>query len=293
AADRCNVTQATLSGMIKKLEKELGEVLIDRTSKPVIPTEVGWVVVNKAKQILLLQEDISGIELSTEDVLSGEIVLGVIPTVANVLLSMVFPALSEKFPDLKLVVQELTTEQLVRAMDKGELDAGILATPVKGSGWIEHVMYYESLMVYGVKASSKRYLSPQSLSSERIWLLKEGHCFRNQSLSLSSLEKSGRPLRNFRFKGNSFDTLVHLTDSWGGYTLVPELYVGLMGEERRRKARMFEKPFPVREISMVYARPQAKKKGLDALRNVIVELVKPRLATSSYKKKDLRILGIN
>ncbi len=147
-------------------------------------------------------------------------------------------------------------------------------------------------MVYGVKTQNKKYILPQDLEDKKIWLLEDGHCFREQSITICDIkEKTGMP-DNFEFEGSSFETLLNLTDQFGGYTLLPELYYNQMSSQRKEKTRHFEKPIPVREVSLVYHRPFAKKKIIDALSTSIEGLVKKQLITHNYKAKDLSIIGI-
>jgi LysR family hydrogen peroxide-inducible transcriptional activator len=291
AADHCHVTQATLSAMIKKLEGELGLVLFDRSRKPVITTEQGLQVVLLAKEILQRKEIMS--ELSAKpDILSGNIRLGIIPTIANSLLPIILPSLLRDHPELHLNITEITTDEIIQQIETGKIDMGILATPLDKTNLEENILYYEAMMIYGVKPDTKKYVPPKTIANQKIWLLEEGNCFRNQSITICNIREKVIEPENLSFEGSSFDTLLNLTDQFGGYTLVPELYYNLMPKEKKQKTRHFELPMPVREISLVYQRPFAKRKSIDILAGQIKSKIAGRLVTAKHAPKDLSIIGI-
>ncbi len=292
AADTCHVTQATLSSMVKKLEGELGVVLFDRSRQPVVTTEEGLRLISVSKQILTLKTELHNLKDTNPLELSGTFRLGVIPTVANSLLPLILPKIIAAHPELELIISEVTTEGIKELLKQDKIDAGILATPIEDDLLEECMLYYEAMMVYGVKENSKKYLPTADIKNENIWLLEEGNCFRNQSITICNIrEKSNQP-NNITFRGSSFDTLINLADQFGGYTLIPELYYNLMPSEKQKKTRHFELPLPVREISMVFHRPYAKRRTIEVLSELIEHEIKEKLMTSKQKPKDLSIIGI-
>ena len=292
AADTCHITQATLSSMIKKLEGELNTVLFDRSRQPVVTTEEGLKFVQKAKKILALQSELFQLTPSKSAELTGKIRIGVIPTVANSLLPIILPSIIQKHPQLELVISEVTTEEIKEQLKLDKIDAGILATPVNDETLEENILYYEAMMVYGVKENEKKFLSSADIKNEEIWLLEEGNCFRNQSITLCNIQGKSNQPNNITFKGSSFDTLINLADRFGGYTLIPELYFNLMAKEKQQKTRHFETPLPVREISLIYHRPYAKRRTIDVLSELVIREITPLLVTSKHKAKNLSIIGI-
>ncbi len=292
AADTCHITQATLSSMIKKLEEELKIVLFDRSRQPVVTTEEGLKFVLKAKKILALQSELFQLEPDQNTELTGKIRLGVIPTVANSLLPLILPSIIKKHPQLEIVISEVTTVEIKEQLKADKIDAGILATPVNDETLEENILYYEAMMVYGVNGKEKKFLSSADIKNEKIWLLEEGNCFRNQSITLCNIQEKSNQPNNITFKGSSFDTLINLADKFGGFTLIPELYFNLMAKEKQKRTRHFEKPLPVREISMIYHRPFAKRRTIDLLSELIVSEITPLLITTEHKAKDLSIIGI-
>jgi LysR family hydrogen peroxide-inducible transcriptional activator len=292
AAESRNITQATLSAMIKKLEQELGTKLFDRSKHPVVTTEDGIAFISKAKEILNLQGDLFELGSSNAFQSGGVLKIGMIPTVANALLPLTLPHLLKTFPELTLEIVELTTENIIEQLNQDKIDVGILATPLEDQNFEEVILYYESMMVYGINDQNKKFIPTKDVKNQKIWLLEEGNCFRNQSITICNVKEKVMSPENLNFAGNSFETLINLTDQFGGYTLIPELYQQFMPEERKLKTRHFELPLPVREISMVYSRPYSKKRSIDLIASEIKAIIVPKLYTTTLKAKDLSIIGI-
>lgn len=187
AADSCNVTQATLSSMIKKLETELNIVLFDRTKQPVVTTEEGIKFISISKQIIGLKGSLYDLSTDKTSDLRGRFKIGVIPTIANSLLPLILPEIISSFPQLQLEITEVTTAKIKEQLKQGKLDAGILATPVEDETLIENILYYESMMLYGAREKTKKFIATSDFEKERIWLLEEGNCFRNQSITLCNI----------------------------------------------------------------------------------------------------------
>lgn len=291
AAENCHITQATLSAMIKKLESELEILLFDRSRKPIKTTDVGLEFVEKARSIIREKEELYQFKKTT-DHLQGHLRIGIIPTVANTLLPLILPAILKENPDLKMTVSEITTEEIKQDLIMDKIDIGILATPINNNKFEEHIMYYEPMMVYGLADSKKNYISSADVKDKNIWLLEEGHCFRNQAITICEIKEKAMATSNLNFKGSSFDTLLNLTDKFGGFTLLPELYYKDLPIEKQAKTKHFQKPVPVREISMITYRQFAKNKTIDYLSTLIQASVNDLLTTKKYKNKDLDIIGI-
>ncbi len=292
AAENCNITQATLSAMIKKLEEEIGYVLFDRSKKPVQTTEDGIEFMSVAIKILEQKNQLFEIDQTKKHGLTGAISIGVIPTVANSLLPLFLPTILEENPNLELTIKEITTEEIQRQLYADKLDFGILATPLDDEKIIEDILYYEPMLVFGSLEKEKQYVSSNDIKDGKIWLLEEGHCFRNQMVTVCSIEESKRDPQNLNFQGNSFETLLNLTEQFGGFTLIPELYQRKMEPKRLEKVKPFQVPIPVREISLVSYRPYAKKSSIEYLSNKIRNIVSPLLSTINMKASELDIIGI-
>ena len=292
AAQECNVTQATLSAMIKKLEEELNIIIFDRSKKPVIPTEEGKELLLLAQKILSQRQSIYDINKKDQKLLEGTLKIGIIPTVANTLLPLILKPLVSQHPKMNLQISELTTQDLSRSLKQNAIDIGIMATPAGDDSLHENILYYEAMMVYGVSNIDKKYVLPQDIENENIWLLEEGHCFRNQSMTICDIKEKAFQANQVEYFGASFESLIHLTDEFGGLTLIPELYYRLLSREHQSRTRLFEKPMPVREISLVYTRPYARKQTIDLLSEEIKSIVNPYLVTNSFASHELSIVGI-
>jgi LysR family hydrogen peroxide-inducible transcriptional activator len=292
AAETCFVTQATLSTMVKKLEEELDVVIFDRKTNPIITTDCGKTIIEEAVEVLFHTHHLKQLSSEVKGNIEGELRVGVIPTVAGNLLHRILPTILEKYPQLKLTINEITTNNIITLLKAGELDVGILSTPLNKSELEEEILYYEKLMVYGqIKQSNTKYIIPKDMADEKVWLLEQGNCLTNQIINVCSLNRK-KINSNLSFNPNSFDSLLNIVDKLEGLTLIPELYFEDLSVERKLKARDFEAPYPVREISLVYYRPYAKLRLLNALAKEIKEIISPILQTSKLKNSDMKIAKI-
>jgi len=289
AAEVCFVTQATLSTMVKKMEEELKVVLFDRKTNPTLTTDSGREIVDLAREIVLLTKLLKQTATQINDTISGKIQIGVIPTIAGNLLHRILPIIQNKYPNLEVHVFEYPTQTILQKIKSNELDVGILSTPIPNLELEECILYYEKLMIYGSHSNaSKKYTSPTDLQNETIWLLEEGNCLSNQVIHLCAL-KAKKSLNNFHFKPNTFDSLVNMVHHFQGLTLLPELYFLDAPKERKSQFQDFEGPIPVREVSMVFHRPFAKLRIIQALENEIKAAILPILSTKNAKNSDLLI----
>ena len=268
AAEQCYASQATLSGMVKKLEDELEITIFDRSRSPVKLTSQGQDVIKIAREIVNKTEQLKQLKSSLNGRLSGTLRIGVIPTVAPLLLPVVIKPFVNEYSDIKLKIKEATTDQLISDLESNQIDGAILATPVN-SDMYEYPLYTEALKVYGVTGKDKSKMSIEEIKEHKIWLLEEGHCLNEQVVSLCELDEKTIPKDGLEMKCNSFATLTSLVDDFGGYTLLPELYINIMSKYRQSKTRPFKDPEPKRQISMLVYRPFVKKPQIDALIEVI------------------------
>jgi LysR family hydrogen peroxide-inducible transcriptional activator len=292
AAESCFITQATLSTMVKKLEEELDVVLFDRKTNPIITTDCGQELIKEAQEILIHSHRLKEYSSQLKGKIEGELKIGVIPTVAGNLLHRVLPKILAKYPQLKLIIQEITTENIIQKLKMGELDAGILSTPLATKDLVEEILYYEKLMVYGkVKNSQTKYLRPSDILKENVWMLEQGNCLANQIINVCSLAPK-KINSNLKFNPNSFDSLLNIVDTLEGLTLIPELYYKDLSKERKSYVKDFTSPYPVREISLVFYRPYAKSRLINALAKEIKEVIVPVLQTSKLKNAEMLIAKV-
>ncbi|MCR6720002.1 MAG: LysR substrate-binding domain-containing protein [Chitinophagaceae bacterium] len=192
AAEHCFVTQPTLSMQIQKLESELGVIIFDRSKQPVVPTEAGIEIIETARRILREKDSLLETVQRHKGLLTGELRIGIIPTLAPYLLPLFIQSFTQKYPHVRLVVHEMMTELIITRLREGKLDAGLLVTPLQEPGITEHVLFYEELMAYVSRRNEmyeKTYVLPQDIDANKLWLLEEGHCFRSQIVNLCELKK--------------------------------------------------------------------------------------------------------
>lgn len=273
AAEKCHVTQATLSMMIRKLEDELGVRLFDRSRHPVVPTDTGIKLVAQAKRILREVDRLTTIVEEERDQVSGELRLGIIPTLAPYLLPLFLQSFLDAFPDVQLRVVELTTEEIIHQLERHELDAGLLAIPLHRKEIAEQSLFFEEFFVYSArdeKLMHKKYIMAQDIDINRLWLLEEGHCLRAQVINLCELKKREKESHQLDFAAGSIETLKRIVEANQGVTILPELAVKGMTKKQLEHIRQFRKPAPVREVGLVTYRYYVKEKLINALRDTIL-----------------------
>ena len=276
AAGNCFVTQPTLSMQVQKLEEELGIKIFDRSKQPVIPTEAGRALIEQARKILAEKDTIQEIVQERKGILRGELRIGIIPTLAPYLLPLFIQSFTAAYPQIKLVVNELTTEMVIARLREGRIDVGILVTPLQENGIREHVLFYEELLVYVSRKNAtykKQYVLPQDIDPNKLWLLEEGHCFRSQIVRLCELRKASKEGSHFDYEAGSLETLRRMVDMNDGITILPELAAMDLSKKQSQLIRHFKRPAPMREVSLVVHRDFVKQRLVQALREEIIKAV--------------------
>ncbi len=277
AADYCHVTQATLSAMVKKLEEQLDIVIFDRKANPIATTENGREVLVQAQQVVAHANALLSSSKAINQKIEGKVKLGIIPTIASSVLPLIMKPLVEKYPLLHLEIHEVTTNQMIKDLREGKLDVGILSTPIASTDLETQILYVEDLRLYGYLSGGKQQISQSALSQQRIFLLQEGHCLRDQIIQLCDLKKSKSLPANLSVESNTFDTLLNLVDTFQGMTLLPSLYVQQLSEGRKRHLLEISDGTLRREVSICYYRPYAKWNIIRRLQAEITEYVQAYL----------------
>ena len=287
AAEKCFVTQATLSMMVKKLEEELSIKIFDRSRQSVEPTPEGLEVIQRARQILAEVNRLRSYAAELEGNIAGELHLGIIPTLAPYLLPLFLKSFSRKFPEIKLFIKELVTTEIISKLKTGDLDMGLLATPLKEPQLSEYPLFYEEFFAYASgseKLPRKKYLLPRELDPSHLWLLEEGHCLRNQVINLCELKTLDAGSDKLHYEAGSIETLINMVDKNDGITIVPFLATLLLKPSQNKKLRRFSKPKPSREISLVTAASFPRTKLLNHLKAEIIASVPEELLDSGKKQ---------
>lgn len=274
AAESCFVTQPTLSMQIQKLEEEIGIKIFDRSKQPVVPTESGVEIIEQARKILQEKYDLEELIASRKGFVNGELKVGIIPTLAPYLLPLFLQDFTSKYENVKLQITELTTERIIKQLKDGKIDAAILATPLHDSSLKEDVLFHEKLIAYvsiNSELFNKKIIHSEDIDANKIWLLEEGHCFRNQILNLCDIKKRSNKVNHFEYEAGSIETLRRLVDLGDGITIIPELATYGLSSDRRSQLKNFPEPSPVREISIVTHRDFVKRRLVNALKQTILD----------------------
>jgi LysR family hydrogen peroxide-inducible transcriptional activator len=285
ASEKCFVTQPTLSMQIQKLEEELGVKIFDRTKQPVIPTEIGVAIVAQARSILHEAQGIKQLISDQKDMLTGELRIGIIPTLAPYLLPPLYKYVREKYPQIHLIIREAITEEIIRELKNNRLDCGIVVTPLKDPSIREDILFYEELFVYVSKKNSlydKRYVLANDIDPSQLWLLEEGHCFRSQVLNLCELRKSTD--FHFKYETGNIEALKRMVDKSDGVTILPELVVMEFSKSQMRLVKRLKEPTPAREVSLVTHRDYIKSKLIQTLKDGVLHVVPPQMQRLQKKK---------
>lgn len=280
AAEKCFVTQPSLSMQLQKLEEELDFKIFDRSKHPVIPTLPGESFIIQARKILMERDVLLQTVKQQKGILSGELRIGIIPTLAPYLLPLFVSGFLKKYPEVKLVIHEMMTSRILDKLKQGKLDAGILVTPLQENGIQEHVLFYEELNVYVSKKNAvyqKQYVLPEDIDPHRLWLLEEGHCFRSQIMNLCELQKMSKLQSHFEYEAGSIETLRKMVEINEGITIIPEMATFDMNAKQLQLIRKFKKPVPMREVSLAVHRNQVKESLIQSLKKEILNALPDKL----------------
>lgn len=274
AADACFVTQPTLSMQIQKLEDQLGVIIFDRSKQPVIPTDIGKRIIEQARAAITETKKIQQLVDDEKGEIAGELNIGIIPTLSPYLLPLFIRNFIEKYPKVKVKVEELITEQVVHKLKNNLLDIGIIVTPYTDPNLVTKPVFYEEFYAYVSHRSAffkEEKLFINSIPANEIWLLNEGHCFRDQVLNLCHTYKERDT--QFKYESGSLEALKRIVDKHGGMTLLPELATLDFDKSSKAKLRPFDDPKPVREVSLVMHKSYLKRKLAEALHSEVLNAI--------------------
>jgi len=285
AAKKCFVTQPTLSMQIQKLEDQLNILIFDRSKKPIELTDVGRKIVEQAKNIVNEADRIQDIVDQQKGFIGGEFKLGIIPTIMPTLLPMFLKTFIKKFPKIKLKIEELNTEEIIIKINDGHLDAAIVSTPLKNETIKERVLFYEPFVAYVPKhhrLSDKKKIDATDLDIDDMLLLEDGHCFRDGVINLcKSIKNSDED--NFQLESGSIEMLVKLSNEGLGMTLLPYLHTLDIKEKEKNNLHNFNEPCPAREVSIIYHKSELKLQIIEALQDVISQIIRRAIAFQDVK----------
>ena len=252
AADYCNVTQPTLSSMIQKLEEELSVKIFDRSKQPIKPTAEGMLIIERAWNILVRAKQLKEVVEEERHSLSGTFHVAVLPTIAPYLIPRFLPQLMNEYPELDIRVTEMKTEDIHKALKHGDIDAGIVAQVEGQEGFNSDHLYFEKFFVYVSKGDTlfnNKAIRTVDLTGEYLWLLDEGHCFREQLVKFCHLKSAAKSKKAYNL--GSIETFMRIVESGKGVTFIPELALEQLTEVQKELVRSFAHPIPTRDIILL------------------------------------------
>ncbi len=285
AANKSFVTQPTLSMQIQKLEDELDVQIFNRKKKPIELTPIGHKIIEQAKTIVNESNRINDIVDQQKGFIGGEFKLGIIPTIMPTLLPFFLKSFLKKYPKVHLIIEELTTEEIVKKLSEGHLDAGIAATPLENEAIKERPLYYEPFV--GFVSSNHRlfkseFITEEDLDIADILLLEDGHCFKNSVLNLCRATKNP-DINHFQLESGSIHTLVKLSKEGLGMTLLPYLHTLDLNDADKKLLKEFNNTVPAREVSLIYHKSQLKIQLLEALKSTIDGVIRGAISFHDVK----------
>lgn len=282
AAEKCFISQSTLSTMIGKFESEIGITIFDRRSKPTTITNEGEKVINQlkiiARELNMLEEVVS----SLKGELAGTLRIGAIPTIGPYMLPLFLNRFVKQFPKIQFEISEMTTEKIVDHLEKRQLDIGIVSLPLNNPKLEEIPLYEEPFLFYD--AQKNTYDQPveiKEIDFQRLWLLEEGHCMRVQVEQICNLKKEmSTNNRNLDYKSGTVDTLIKLVDNNNGVSFLPTLATLGLSDTQRKHLWQIAAPVPIRSVGLLVHRHFVKKKILALLQEAIKNHIKLYLGES-------------
>ena len=280
AAEKCFITQPTLSMQIHKLEIELGITIFNRKIQPVVPTKIGEIVIRQARMAISEFKKIEEQVKVLKNDISGVLRIGIIPTLAPYLLPLFIGKFVKKYPDIELIINEYISEEIIHMLKIDTLDIGILSTPLKDKDIIEMPLFYEKILVF---IDNEHYLSKmQNIKVSEIpvndlWTLNEKHCFKTQVVNLCNKSRLKGGKYNLKYQSGSFENLIRFSEITHRLTLIPELLVNDLVFDRKINIKEIVDPKPVREVSMVVNKSLVKEKLTELLKTEILSSIPEKM----------------
>lgn len=287
AAEMCGVTQPTLSAMIQKLEDELDCRIFDRSSHPIVPTEIGVAVIQQAQVVLFNVNQLKENVLVQRGTVAGNLSLSIIPTVAPYLLPGIISLFRSDYPEISLRISEMRTETIIEKLHTAEIDMAILSTPLEDPKILEVPLYYEKFIAYIAPDEpiyAQEEVSTNEMPLDHLWVLEEGHCLRNQVFNFCE-----NKTHSSIYEAGSIDTLVKIVDRNGGYTVIPELHVDLLNETQKQNLRKIVRPEATREIALVIRHDYVREGMMNAVANTVKKIIPQHMLDARLKKFAIKL----
>ncbi|MFM2385321.1 MAG: Morphology and auto-aggregation control protein [Bacteroidota bacterium] len=293
AAEKCNVTQPTLSMQIQKLEEELGVKIFDRNHHPIAVTDVGAQLIEQMKSALQETHKVFEIINDKKKENIGKLSVGILPSIAPTVLPKILRTFIKDFPDFELQLFEMHTEALIKRLKEDKLDIAIMSTPLGDKDLKETPLYFEPYVAYfspGHPLLARRSVAANEISKSDLWTLNDEHCVAFQAVQLCNDdgESNNGPTASLKIQSGSVASVIKLVESNGGATILPELFLEDFLEDQLENVRFFDEPTPVREVSMVTSKYFVKNKLAQAFINHTLDHVPDKMKAKGKKAKVLK-----
>ena len=272
ASEHCFVTQPSLSMQIKSLEDELGVVLLDRSKKPVIPTEAGALVIAQAQETIKAYNTIRESVAELKGETAGKLRLGVIPTIAPYLLHKFIPDFVKRYPKIELEIREMVTADIIEALKRDKIDAALVASGTCGEGIIERDLFSDTFYAY-VSPSNPLFersnIRFEDIDMNDLIMLSRGNCMRDQIIELCEARRNLPS--HYYFESGSLDSLMRMVDCTGCMTIIPEMALEYIPASRKQQVKTLQKSATSRRIAIAIRRTYVKTSIINALEQTIIE----------------------
>lgn len=287
ASEECGVTQPTLSTMIQKLEDELNVKIFDRNKHPVEPTETGERIIRQAEIALHEIHRIEEMVYNETEKISGNIRIGIIPTIAPYLIPRFISIFKNDYPDVALTISEMKTNNIIYNLKNSLLDMAIVSTPVDQNDLLEIPLYYEKFVAYFSPDEPKKntVLNATDMPLDHLWVLQEGHCFRKQIFNFCGKSST----HNTTYEAGSIETLIKIVDSNGGYTVIPELHLPLLSETQKTHIREITSSPAVREVSIIIRNDYIKERTVNVVADTIKKIIPEHMLDEHLKRFSIKL----
>ena len=288
AADHCGITQPTLSMMIAKLEGELDIRLFDRTNRHVVPTEIGRKVIRQATQAVMEAERIREIVDETRDSLTGRLHLSVGPSVAPYLLPRFIRLYASACPEVDLSIEELRLQNMFEALGSGSIDMAVAVCGDKREGVLEIPLYNEPFWIYVSENCRHRLpeFTPELLSHENMWIMKEAQCLRESAFSFCKARDTGRRV----YEAGNIETLVRVVDENGGFTIIPEMHLPMLSDSQRENVRPLTGDcLSMRRVSLYVRHDYVREKMLNSVISALKKVIPAHMHDPYIRKSRITL----
>ena len=288
AAESCGITQPTLSAMIQKLEDELEVKLFDRSNKSVTPTQIGIKVIQQAQTVINEIHRVKEVIADETDTMKGKLKIGIVPTVAPYIVPDFIYEFRKAYPDVNLNIDEMKSKVVMDEILLGNIDAAIAISGEAENNILEIPLYKENFVLYFSENCAKAIgdISPDILSEEHMWILKEGHCIKDAAFSFCKSRAVGHHI----YEAGTIDTLIKIVDKNGGYTIIPELHKNFLSTQQLKQIRPIQGvTATTRSISMYIKNDYIRERMLNAIGDTIKKIIPANMIDAHLMKFGVKL----